>query len=152
VVEVEVERTIHCAPETFLEFVMDPERYQEVDDKIVRVLWKRREENLTEFKFKPRIPGMRLPEPPAVSQMRLTPGKRIDVRLAPPPQNRLNHFMATFRASWACAQDGDRTRVRRWVSFDFNPVVRWFFEPVLRRTLPRSVERELALAQQILER
>ena len=151
-VEVEVERTIDCAPETFLEFVMDPERYREVDDKIVRVLWQRREGNLAEFKFKPRIPGVGLPEPPAVSQMRLTPGKRIDVELAPPPRNRVNHFMATFRASWTCERDGDGTHVRRWLSFDFNPLVRWLFEPVLRRTLRPSAERELRLAKQILER
>lgn len=151
-VEVEVERTIDCAPETFLEFVMDPERYREVDDKIVRVLWQRREGNLTEFKFKPRMPGVSLPEPPAISQMRLTPGKRIDVRLAPPPRNRLNHFLATFKASWVCEPDGGGTRVRRWLSFDFNPLVRWFFEPLLRRTLRGSAERELRLAQEILER
>jgi hypothetical protein len=95
---------------------------------------------------------MSLPEPNAVSQMTLTPGKRIDVRLAPPPRNRVNHFIATFRASWACVPDGDRTQVRRRISFDFNPLVRWIFEPVLRRTLAGSAERELRLAQQILER
>lgn len=150
-VTVEIERTIECAPETFLEFVMDVERYAEVDDKIVRIVWTRREPHLTEFKFRPRLPGMGLPEPYAVSQMRLTPGQRIDVALAPAPLNRFNRFMATFRASFACVPVEGRTRVTRMISFHFNPLVRWLFEPVLRRTLPGSVERELRLAKEILE-
>jgi hypothetical protein len=42
--------------------------------------------------------------------------------------------------------------VTRAISFDFSPLVRWWVEPVLRRTLPASVERELRMAKQLLER
>lgn len=149
---VEVEQVIDCTPETFLEFAMDVRRYAEVDDKLGRIVWVRREENLTEFKFHPKIPGQNLPEPATVSRMRLTPGRRIDIKLAPLPRNAVNHFVSTFRASFACEPVDGGTRVTRMVSFRFNPLLRWFFEPVMSRALPGSVERELRLAKDILER
>lgn len=145
-------RTMDCSPETYLEFVMDVERYREVDDKIGRIVWTRRDGNLTEFKFKPRLPGMNMPEPSTISRMRLTPGRRIDVRLAPLPHNLANRMVSRFEASFACEPVDGRTRVTRMISFNFNPLVRWMFEPTLRRTLPESVERELRLTQTILER
>lgn len=152
-VQVEVVRTIGCTPETYLEFVMDVERYREVDDKIGPIAWVRRQGNLTELKYKPRLPGMSMPEPYTVARMRLTPGERIDIRLAPLPRNLTNRLVSRFAASFACEPAaGGRTRVTRMVSFRFNPLVRWLFEPTLRRTLPGSVERELRLAKEILER
>jgi len=145
--------TVGCAPETYLEFVLDVERYREVDDKIGPIAWVRRQGDLTELKFRPRLPGMNMPEPYAVSQMRLTPGQRIDVRLAPLPRNLANRLVSKFTASFACEPvAGGQTRVTRMISFRFNPLVRWLFEPTLRRTLPESVERELRLAKEILER
>lgn len=143
--------TIACPPEEFLEFVMDPRRYTAVDDKIGKISWVRREGNVTQFKFRPKLPGMALPEPKAVSTMRLTPGRRVDVELRKRPQNTLQRWVATFRASFACEPAPEGVRVTRTVSFDFNPLVRWMFEPVLRRTLPVSLERELRLAQDVLE-
>jgi hypothetical protein len=151
-VKVERERTIACTPEAFLDFVMDVERYIAVDDKIGAISWVRREGNLTEFKFQPRMPGLSLPEPKAVAQMRLTPGKRIDIKLAPLPQNKFNHCMARFNASFSCEPLDGGIRATRMISFAFTPFVRWLLEPVLRRTLPGSVERELRLIQEILER
>jgi hypothetical protein len=150
-VRVEVERTIGCTPEVFLEFVMDVDRYTEVDDKIGPITWVRRHGDMTEFKFQPKLPGLSLPEPKSVSQMRLTPGERIDVRLAPPPHNKINRRMSEFSASWTTEAVDGGTHVTRMISFDFNPVVGWMFEPVLRRTLPESLERELRLAKKILE-
>ncbi|HET8682808.1 MAG TPA: hypothetical protein VFM54_13205 [Micromonosporaceae bacterium] len=144
--------TIGCTPETYLEFVMDVERYREVDDKLGPIAWVRREGNLTEFKFRPRLPGMNVPEPYAISQMRLTPGRHIDIRLAPLPRNLPNHLVSKFAARFAAEVVDGQTRVTRMISFHFNPLVRWMFEPTLRRTLPESVERELRLSKQILER
>jgi len=150
VVCVELTRTFGCTPEAYLDFVMDVERYREVDDKLGPIAWVRRDGNLLEFKFKPRLPGMNLPEPGTVSRMRLTPGERIDVRLAPLPRNLLNRLVSRFAASFACEPVVDGTRVTRTISFHFNPLVRWLFEPTLRRTLPASVERELRLTARVL--
>jgi hypothetical protein len=147
-----VTRTIRCTPETYLTFVMDVERYRAVDDKIGPIVWTRRSANLTEFKFRPRLPGMNLREPHAVSQLRLTPGQRVDVRLAPLPRNLPSRLVSRFAASFVCEPVDGGTRVTRMVSFRFNPLVRWMFEPTLRRTLPGSVERELLLAKEMLER
>lgn len=151
-VKVEKEQTIACTPEAFLDFVMDIERYVEVDDKVGPISWVRRSGNLIEFKFQPKLPGLRLPEPKAVAQMRLTPGERIDIRLAPLPLNKFNHRMAEFSARFSCVPVDGGIRATRMISFDFNPVTRWMLDPVLRRTLPGSVERELRLSKQILER
>jgi hypothetical protein len=150
-VKVEEQIVIKCPPDKYLDFVMDVDRYVAVDDKIERIIWVRKDGDFTEFKFQPRLPGFRLPEPPAVSQMRLTPGKRIDIKLAPLPRNKMNHRMSKFSASFQCDQADGGTLVTRMVSFQFIPLVRWFFEPILRRNLPGSVRRELQLAKEILE-
>ncbi|MFH8462559.1 SRPBCC family protein [Streptomyces sp. NPDC017991] len=151
-VKVEKEQTIACTPEAFLGFVLDVERYIEVDDKIGAISWVRRDGNLTEFKFQPRLPGLPLPEPKAIAQMRLTPGKSIDIQLAPLPLNKFNHRMAEFGARFSCEPVDGGIRATRMISFRFNPFTRWMLDPVLRRTLPTSVERELRLSKAILER
>lgn len=151
-VEVELSETINCSPEAWLALVLDVERYATVDDKIGPIQWVRREGDLVEFKFRPQLPGLHLPALRLVSQMRLTPGRRIDVQLAPLPRNVTSRAASTFRASFSCEPHDEGVRVTRAISFSFNPAVRWFIEPVLRRTLPVSVERELRLAKRILER
>lgn len=123
-----------------------------MDDKIGPIRWTRRRGDLVEFSFRPRLPGLRLPALPVVSQMRLTPGQRIDVRLAPLPRNVTSHLTSRFRASFTCVPHDGGIRVTRAISFEFNPPARWLVEPVLRRTLPGSVERELRLAKALLER
>jgi hypothetical protein len=150
-VKVELEETIACSPEAYLDFVMDVERYKEVDDKLGPILWTRRRGDVLEFKFRPKLPGFRLPEPGTISQMRLVPGRRIDVELAPLPHNALGRATSRFRASFACTPVDGGVRVTRMISFDFNPLIRWFFEPRLSRTLPASVERELRLSKKLLE-
>lgn len=151
-VEVELEESIRCSPEAWLNFVMDVHRYASVDDKIGPIRWARRTGDVLEFKFTPRLPGLSLPALRIVSQMRLTPGRRIDVRLAPLPRNLAGRLTSRFRASFACEPENGGVRVTRAIEFSFNPVFRGYFEPVLRCTLPQSVERELRLAKQILER
>lgn len=150
-VEVELEETIQCSPQAWLDFVLDVRRYAIVDDKIGPIQWTRRRGDLVEFKFRPRLPGLRLPALRIVSQMRLTPGSRIDVALAPLPRNITSRLASRFRASFSWTPRNDGLRVRRAISFDFSPAVRWWVEPVLRRTLLASVRRELQLSKEILE-
>jgi Polyketide cyclase / dehydrase and lipid transport len=150
-VEVQLSETIACRPEAWLALVLDVRRYATIDDKIGPIRWVRRDGDLVEFKFWPRLPGLSLPALPIVSQMRLTPGRRIDVQLAPLPRNITSRAASTFRASFSCEPDGEGVRVTRAIFMDFRPAVRWLVEPVLRRTLPESVARELRLAKQMLE-
>ncbi len=149
-VAVTIERTIDCAPEAFLEFVLDVRRYAEVDDKIGRIRWVRRAPTRTEFKYQPKLPGMSMPEPNAVSRL-CRFGNRIEVALAPLPRNPFSRLVSRYRAGFECTPSDAGTVVRRTISFDFTPPVRRLFEPTLLRTLPVSVERELELAQRILE-
>ncbi|MEV0379474.1 SRPBCC family protein [Nonomuraea sp. NPDC050643] len=151
-VRVIVEEVIRCTPEEFLEFVMDAERYAEIDDKIGPIDWVRRTGDLTEFRFRPVLPGVPGPAPKLVSQMRLTPGRRVDVQYAPLPRNRLNHRLSRFSASFEAEAAADGTsKVTRMISIDFAPFVRWLLEPVLRRRLPADVEKEVRGAKERLE-
>ncbi|MGH3901252.1 MAG: SRPBCC family protein [Pseudonocardiaceae bacterium] len=118
---VEVTERISCTPDELLESVMDVERYAQVDRKIRPVQWARREGDLTEFCFRPRLVG--IPAPPSVAQLRLTPGKRIDITLVPPPANRLTRMASDFDASFACTPVEGGTRLVRTLNFRFKP---WF--------------------------
>jgi Polyketide cyclase / dehydrase and lipid transport len=151
-VRVTVERTVRCAPEEFLALVMDAERYAEVDAKLGRIDWVRREGDVVDFRFRSQLPGVVGPTPKVVSRMRLTPGKRVDVEYAPPPWNRLLRRVSTFAASFVCEQATGGTRVIRTIEFGFAPFLRWFVEPILRRTLRPDVEREVQGAKDLLER
>lgn len=150
-VEVDLEERIQCSPDAWLEFVLDVHRYAEVDDKIGPIQWTRRRGNLVEFKFRPRLPGLHLPTLRIISRMLLTPGRRIDVQLAPLPRNMTSRLVSRFAASFACSVHDNGLRVRRAISFDFMPPIRSLVEPVLRQTLPESVERELRLSKTVLE-
>jgi len=148
-VKVQVTETIACTPDEFLAFVMDIERYAEVDKKISPVLWQRREGDLMEFACRPTLAG--LPQPMVVQQARLTPGVRIDISLSPLPRNRLAHATAHFEASFECTPVAGGTQVTRTLEFRFTPALRWMLEPLFRRRLPREVRDEVQLAKQYLE-
>lgn len=148
-VKVQVTETIACTPDEFLEFVMDIERYAQVDKKISPILWQRRESDLLEFACRPTLAG--LPQPKVVQQVRLTPGRRIDITLSPLPLNRLAHALAHFEASFACTPVNGGTQVTRMLEFRFARAVRWMLEPLFRRRLPGEVRDEVQLAKQYLE-
>lgn len=148
-VTVEVQETIACRPDELLGFVMDIERYAQVDGKIAPVLWARREGDVVEFACRPTLAGLK--QPKVVQQVRLTPGERIDISLSPLPHNRLAHAMAAFTASFVCAEVPGGTHVTRTLQFRIAPWMRWVLEPLLRRRLPAEVAAEVAAAKAHLE-
>jgi len=148
-VKVQVTETIACTPGEFLEFVMDIERYAQVDKKISPILWQRRDGDLLEFACRPTLAG--LPQPKVVQQARLTPGRRIVIALSPLPLNRLAHAIARFEASFECAAVDGGTQVTRTLEFRFSRAVRWVLEPLFRRRLPGEVRDEVRLAKQHFE-
>ena len=139
-------RVLGCSAEAFLAFVLDVERYREVDNKIGPIDWVRTEGLVTEFRFRPTLPGLP-PAPKVVSRMRLTPGQRIDIDYSPLPQNRLARRISTFTASFECAPDEGGTRVTRTISIGIPRLFRVLEGPLLQRRLQRSIERELDLSQ-----
>ncbi|MFE1591148.1 SRPBCC family protein [Nocardia sp. NPDC058705] len=151
-VQARAQQVIRCLPEEFLEFAMDVERYAEVDDKIGRFDWVHREGNLVEFKFRPAMPGLPGPAPKMVAQGRLTPGRRVDVGLAPLPRSRLWHGLMKFTASFVCEPVENGTLVTRTMTAELIPTVRWLVEPILRRNLPGNLETEMTQATAYLER
>ncbi|WP_024805189.1 hypothetical protein [Nocardia sp. BMG51109] len=151
-VEARVQQIMPCHPEDFLEFAMDVERYAEVDDKIGRFDWVRREGNLVEFKFRPAMPGLPGPAPKMIAQGRLTPGERVDVGLAPLPDSRLWHGLMKFSASFVCEPVENGTLVTRTMTAELIPAVRRLVDPILRRNLPGNIETEIAQAKAYIER
>jgi Polyketide cyclase / dehydrase and lipid transport len=150
-VRVTVEQTVRCTPDEFLALVMDARRYAQIDDKLGPIDWIRQDGDVTQFKFRSRLPGLRGPMPKIVSQMTLTPGQRVDVEYAPVPENRMTQRISTFAASFICAPAPEGTQVTRTVEFGFIPPLSWFMEPILRRTLPPDVEREVRGAKDLIE-
>jgi len=149
-VGVRVEETTRASPEDFLEFVMDIERYAQVDAKISPVLWQRRNGNVVEFACRPKLVGLR--QPKVVQYIELTPGRRVDIGLKPLPSNRIAHAMARFEASFECSAAEDGTQIVRTLEFRFSPLVRWLLEPLFRRRLEHEVHEEIRLAKNYLER
>ncbi len=141
--------TVACTPDEFLEFVMDIESYAEVDKKISPIIWHRRKGNRLEFACRPTVAG--LPQPKVIQQVRLSPGRRIDISLSPLPHNRLAHATAHFEASFECTPSAGGTVVTRTVEFRFTRALRWMFEPLFRWRLPGEVREEIQLAKQHLE-
>ena len=140
----EASRWLPCDVDSFLAFVLDVHRYREVDDKLGRIDWVRSEGDVTEFRFRPTLPGLP-PAPKSVSRMRLTPGERIDIDYAPRPHNRLARLLSDFSASFTCEPDGVGIRVTRRLCLALRPPSRWLLDGYLQRRLQRSVERELDL-------
>jgi polyketide cyclase/dehydrase/lipid transport protein len=145
------EITIRCSPDDFLGFVMDIERYAEVDDKLGSFDWVRREQDFVEFRFRPILPGIPARAPHMTARGRLTPHERIDVSLAPLPLNRVFHRIMTFAASFAVEPADGGTLVRRTFSVEPRPALRWLLDPILRRSLPADIESELRQAKHCLE-
>ncbi|WP_216212447.1 SRPBCC family protein [Amycolatopsis aidingensis] len=150
-VHVTVEQTVQCTPEEFLALVLDAERYAEVDDKLGRIDWVRRRDNVTEFRFRSYLPGIPGPGPKVVSRMTLTPGERVDIEYAPPPHNRLVRGISRFRASFTCAPAPEGTKVTRTIEFTFKRPLNYLLDPLLKRTLKPDVEQEIQKAKQALE-
>jgi Polyketide cyclase / dehydrase and lipid transport len=140
---------IRATPEVILEFVMDIERYQEIDQKIRPVRWVRRDDTLTEFAFRPRFGA--LLGPMVVAQERRTSDHRVDIVLARPPFNRLARLLTHYEASFECVPVPGGTEVSRSERFALRWPLRLLGLPYLRRTMPGLVREELFLAKQKLE-
>jgi hypothetical protein len=143
--------TLPCTADEYLAFVLDVERYREVDDKLGRIDWVRTEGNVTEFRFRPKMPLMPW-SPKVVSRMTLTPGQRVDIAYAPRPQNRLAHVLSSFSAFFSCEPVESGTLVTRSVTIALPVLLRPIERLTLDRSLQRSVERELALTRDVLAR
>ena len=143
--------TLPCGADEYLAFVLDVERYREVDDKLGPIDWVRTDGTVTEFRFRPKMPLMPW-SPKVVSRMTLSPGQRIDIEYAPKPDNRLARALSSFSAYFECAPDGDGIRVTRSVTISLPALLRPIERLTLGRRLQASVERELALSRTMLTR
>src|SRR5438309_11525413 len=138
--------TLKTTAEEYLAFVLDVERYRQVDDKLGPIDWVRTEGNVTDFRFRPKMP-LTPWSPKVVSRMTLTPGQRIDIEYAPKPHNRLARALSSFSAYFSCEPNGEGIRVTRSVTISLPAFLRPIERLTLGRRLQASVERELVLSR-----
>src|SRR3954447_13034584 len=142
--------TFGCTADEYLAFVLDVERYRQVDDKLGPIDWVRTEGHQTEFRFRPKMPLMPW-SPKVISRMTLTPGERIDIQYAPKPHNRLARALSSFSAFFAVEHADEGIRVTRSVTISLPTLLRPVERVTLGRRLQASVERELALTAGVLK-
>src|SRR5256885_8327371 len=140
--------TLPCGAEEYLGFVLDVERYRQVDDKLGPIDWVRTNGTVTEFRFRPKMPLMPW-SPKVVSRMTLTPGQRVDIEYAPKPENRLARALSSFSAYFTCEPVDGGLNVTRSVTISLPALLRPVELLTLGAHLQKSVERELALSQRI---
>lgn len=141
--------TFGCTADDYLEFVLDVERYRQVDDKLGPIDWVRTDGNVTEFRFRPKMPLMPW-SPKVVSRMTLTPGTRVDIQYAPKPHNRLARVLSSFSASFDVEPAEEGISVTRCVSISLPALLGPVERVTLGGRLQASVERELDLAATVL--
>lgn len=145
---VRVTETIACPPDEFFEFVMDTERYAEVDKRSARSPGSAARASRWSLLADLRLLGCPTHGRPAVAP---DPRREHRFSLLPPPHNRLAHATAHFEASFECTPIAGGTQVTRTLEFRFTPALRWILEPLLRRRLPGQVRDEIQRAKQHLE-
>ncbi|MGN2638101.1 SRPBCC family protein [Nocardia takedensis] len=149
--DVVVQELMKCSPDEYLDFVMDVERYAEVDDKITKIFWIRREGDVVLFQFRPALPGLPRPAPKMVLRLTLTPGERIDLALAPLPMNKFGNRVMKYTGSFVCTPADGGTLVISSTSLEIVPALRWLLEPILRRSLPPNFQAEIEHAKTYIE-
>lgn len=130
----------------FADFVADLESYRQVDAKLGKIYWVRRDGNEVLFRFRPRLLG--LPGPPTTQRVVIAEdGTSIRISGLPSWTDRLARFSAYF----LLAETDGGTWVTRRVEFTFGRPVAWLLDPVFGRWLAKDVAAELAAAKRALE-
>lgn len=132
-----------------IEFVMDVERYREVDAKIGRIHWIERslDNRQVAFRFTPRLGPV-----PALLRSTQHVTRRGDRALVIRPAPSWTDRLARFEGTVECWPHTDGVRVRRRLEFWLTPLLRPLLGPPLRRWLATDVPAELEGAQRALTR
>jgi hypothetical protein len=144
----EAEMVMATTAARVLEFVMDVERYRNVDTKIGKIHWVERSPDGSQvtFRFTPRLG-------PVPALMRSTQhvtrhgDQALTIRPAPSWTDRLARFQGTVE----CHPHTDGVRVQRRLEFWLTPLLRPLLGPPLRRWLATDVPAELDAARRFLE-
>ena len=140
--------TLRCTADEYLRFVLDVERYRQVDDKLGPIDWVRTDGDVTEFRFRPT--GLLPWSPKVTSRMTLTPGQRIDICYAPGPGNRRAQALSTFAARFVVEPVVEGIEVTRCITVSLPSLARPLERLTIGRRLQASVDRELALTPSAL--
>ncbi|MHB1785013.1 MAG: SRPBCC family protein [Acidimicrobiales bacterium] len=140
---VEATEDIASSAERVLSFVMDIDRYRQVDRKIWRVRRSERHDDEVVVAMWTRVGPLLLP---ATQRLRLIPGRRIDVDNEPSWQDHLVDFHGEF----ICEPAQHGVRVTHRYTFAFKGLGR-ISEPLVRAWLRRDIKAEVERLREHLE-
>ncbi len=144
----EAELVIATTARHVIEFVMDVERYREVDAKVGKIHWVEHapDHRQVTFRFTPRLGPI-----PAVLRSTQHVTRHGEQALVIRPAPSWTDRLAGFEGTVECWPHTDGVRVRRRLEFWLTPLLRPLLGPPLRRWLATDVPAELASAQRALE-
>lgn len=135
------------SPREIIEFVLDLNEYQKVDDKLAKVYHVEREGDAVVFRFRPRLMG--LPGPVTTQRVALNDqGDRIEVSGIPSWSDAFVGFHAFFQFT----ETEEGTLVHRRVEFRFAPPMSLLMDRAVGRWLAKDVPKELHNAREYLRR
>ncbi len=133
---------IKAEPQTVLEFVLDLERYRQVDTKIGKIKSVERDGNTYTARFGGKLRG--IPGPALTYTITLMPWTRLDVAGR-------NAWLLDFQGSFACAPTGDGVEVEHVERFAFKPPAKWLIEPWARDWLRKDTQAEMERMKAAIE-
>jgi polyketide cyclase/dehydrase/lipid transport protein len=138
--------TVRRSPREVLEFVIDFERYRQVDHKIAAIRASERRGNEGVVTIRGRIRGV----PAAVDRLayRLVPYSRLELRSVP---SLWPGLAVRFEGDFSCEVEADGTLVSHRECFAFRRPFRWLLEPLLGPWLARDTEAEMIRLRRALE-
>lgn len=145
----EAETVMATTATRVIEFVMDVERYREVDPKIGRIHWVERslDDRQVTFCFTPRLGPV-----PALLRSTQHVTRRGGHALVIRPEPSWTDRLARFEGTVECWPHTDGVLVRRRLEFWLTPLLRPLLGPPLRRWLATDVPAELEGARRVLTR
>lgn len=145
----EAETVMATTAEKVLEFVMDVERYRDVDAKIGQIHWVERSPDGRQvtFRFSPRLGPV-----PALMRSTQHVTRHGDRALTIRPVPSWTDRLARFQGAVECHPHAAGVRVQRRLEFWLTPLLRPLLGPPLRRWLATDVPAELDAARRALER
>lgn len=147
-IEASATRQVRATSREVLEFVLDLDRYRQVDPKIARVTQPvvlDNEGNGT-VRYWGRMRGT--PPLPDVNVVRLTPWTELTLTSAPRQPGRL---VLDFEGRFVCVDSADGCTVTHSYEVRFRRPFRWIYDPLLRTWLQEEVTLELERLASVLD-
>jgi carbon monoxide dehydrogenase subunit G len=146
VIAVEGSTVVLCAPDAVIDFVTDLERYKQADTKITRVHSSNIRGDHGEVRYSGKLRG--IPGPAMVNVVVIDRPRRVDYSSK---RGTWQHTLMHFHGSFVLEPAAGGTRVVHREEFEFAPPLAWIVDPLLRSSLAKEMDGEIARLKELLE-